>query len=104
VPRLNTPTAKSPIFHVPSQHTKGQLYIPFTYTFSSGNQIINFIGVFLKSKDSILLDCSVRGLVVPNVSKEQTAFIVKDQGVLQTFYDCIFEDMDGMFLQNIRDQ
>jgi len=42
--------------------------------------------------------------VVPNVSKEQTAFIVKDQGVLQTFYDRILEDMDGMFLQNIRNQ
>jgi hypothetical protein len=42
--------------------------------------------------------------VVPKVSKEQTAFIVKDQGVLQTFYDCILEDMDGIFLQNIRNQ
>jgi len=42
--------------------------------------------------------------VIPHVSKEQTAFIVKDQGVLQTFYDCIFEDMGHMFLQNIRNQ
>jgi hypothetical protein len=39
--------------------------------------------------------------VIPNISKEQTAFIVKGQGVLQTFYERILEDMGGMFLQNI---
>jgi len=47
---------------------------------------------------------SVRRFVVPNVSKEQTSVTVKDQGVQQTFYDCIFEDMEGIFLQNIRNQ
>jgi hypothetical protein len=39
--------------------------------------------------------------VIQDVSKEQTAFIVKGQGILQTFYECILEDMGGMFLQNI---
>lgn len=35
--------------------------------------------------------------MVPNVSKEQTAFIVKDQGVLQTLFD--LEDMDCTFIR-----
>jgi hypothetical protein len=39
--------------------------------------------------------------VLPNVSKEQTAIIVKGQGVLQIFHECILEDMGVMFLQNI---